>query len=270
MSHAIAHRPIAQRLREWLIARCLAPINIDGSQVSDVTIDGDSVSQVTMDGQQVFGAIPDSAIAQYDVNQETGYSDTDTLDPLTDFVGGFDASAISAPQYRTNVQNGNPVVRYDGTDDGHTVPATEWTTLTQPFTIISVVVDAAQGASNERIVARDSSADQLVTVRWNDAGGTWNLFAGGDLNGSTTAPPLILSAVFDGVDSVIRENGTQTGSGDVGTNSLQSVRVGFDAEFGGYLNGDLGGLWIYDADLRDTGELSGEEQDLADEWGISI
>jgi hypothetical protein len=36
------------------------PINIDGSQVSEVTIDGQVVSQVTIDGQNVLSAIPDT------------------------------------------------------------------------------------------------------------------------------------------------------------------------------------------------------------------
>jgi hypothetical protein len=42
------------------------PINIDGSQVSEVTIDGQPVSQVTIDGQDVLSAIPDSVVDSFE------------------------------------------------------------------------------------------------------------------------------------------------------------------------------------------------------------
>jgi hypothetical protein len=108
MSHAIARRPVAHRLRKWLIARCLAPINLDGSQVSDVTIDGQSVSQVTMDGEQVFGgAIPDSAVLYW--------SGASFADPWPDEV---QSEEMSINGLTATTVNGNDAVSGDGTNYG--------------------------------------------------------------------------------------------------------------------------------------------------------
>jgi len=112
MNAQIARRPVAQRVREWLIARCLAPINIDGSQVQDITIDGDSVSQVTMDGDKVFGsAIPDSAVMQLDAQSLSGFADGDTVDPFPDQINSNNATvAAGSPSYQSNAINGNASV----------------------------------------------------------------------------------------------------------------------------------------------------------------
>ena len=105
MSHAIARRPVAQRLRKWLIARCLAPINLDGSQVSDVTIDGQSVSAVTMDGEQVFGgAIPDSDVYLHDDWGDNKLQNRDGSGTTT--YNGVEG--VYRPEW--NVDNGSPTV----------------------------------------------------------------------------------------------------------------------------------------------------------------
>jgi len=58
----------------------MAPINIDGNQVSSVTIDGTEVSEITVDGNVVFSAsaIPDS-VSYWNMNNLSGTSIGDTI-----------------------------------------------------------------------------------------------------------------------------------------------------------------------------------------------
>jgi hypothetical protein len=162
------------------------------------------------------------------------------------------------------VQGGKTVVRYNGTND---TLSNSGFTLSQPFTVAAVVSDAAQSTGDEQILGRsDGGAD--VGLLWQS--GNWRLFAGSVVDGSTTAAPVILTAVFDGGSSVIRENGTQTGSGDVGNKSFGSLGIGSIDGINRFWDGDQGEILLYDSDLSATGELTEEEQRLSDKWGISI
>lgn len=211
-------------------------------------------------------AIPDSAILQYDANQLSGYSSGDAVDPLADFYASNDAAAFGDPLYNTDAQNGNAIVDYDGTDDRH---GTDLTDISQPFTSITVISTANQTGSVERVWGYDASGDNDVDV-YSSAGDKWAIYAGGSaLSGGTTAPPLILTAIFDGSNSRIRENGTQTVTGDPGSAALQSISMAGDAD-GRYFEMGLGEQLIYDADLEATGDLGDEEQRLSDKWGIAI
>jgi len=63
----------------------MAPISIDGEEITGATIDGQNVSEITVDGETVFSAIPDSGIEQigWNANGDEG-SDVSQLG----FVGG--------------------------------------------------------------------------------------------------------------------------------------------------------------------------------------
>lgn len=239
------------------------------SEVTAITApDGSEVQEVRdPDGNVVFsagGAIPDSAVAQFDATQLTGFLNDDVIDPFSDNIGTNNLAAVSDPLYKTGDQNGNPVSRYDGTDDAH---STSSFSVSQPFTLLAVVVSSG-GSSTEAIFGRSDANQNSVYLR--SKNGTWQLYAGNQLEGTSTAPPLILGAVFDGSNSAIRENGTET-TGSAGTLSYDSLCLG--ATDGGAawpLNGDIGEAVVYDSDLSATGDLSAEEQRLADKWGITL
>jgi hypothetical protein len=155
MSHAIARRPVAQRLREWLIARCLAPINLDGSQVSDVTIDGQSVSAVTMDGDQVFGdAIRDSVTNHWPHDEGSGST-------LNDNEASLDFS-IDGATWQTGAGNGGAYLEYDGGDDRSTESTYAWDDTTfswlcwvnpDDLSNYQVIIQTGDDQSNDYAVA---------------------------------------------------------------------------------------------------------------------
>jgi hypothetical protein len=106
------------------------PINIDGSQVSEVTIDGQPVSQVTIDGQDVLSAGPDismfNSVAAHFVASETSASagQTGEFPQVATSVG--DATAQNSPLFRSGVTGNSgesyAAYEYQGGDDFHDIP----------------------------------------------------------------------------------------------------------------------------------------------------
>jgi hypothetical protein len=270
MHPTIARRPVAQRLREWLIARCLAPINIDGSQVSDVTIDGKSVSEVTMDGQQVFGsAIPDSEniqlryIAEDQTNQ---YNDGETVSTLSADVGS-DLSATGNPSLNVNAKNDLAAIGYDGSDDGHEGSLS--TTFSQPTHRFVVFQYRSFSGSNDYLLGTqtDTARHDFIADSGADEYGA---------NAATTLPGgspdtnwHIATILYDGTNSHMRIDGTQVASGDAGTNDYGDLSIGYL----GWSNGNHSDALV--TELADYGvdeslNERGIEQFLADKYGITL
>jgi len=240
-----------------------------------VDIEGRGV-RVEGRGIGVGSDIPDNVVVQLDPTvsnslQNGGSQATDggSIDEWLDQTSISNDVTGGQPTRVDNVQNGNTVVRFDGVVDYLNRIASDYPTLTQPVTIISVITDANFTGGFQRVVYRgDTSTDTFGTYRYD---GNWAMFAGDSVIGGTTSPPLILSAVFDGSDSEIRENGTQTGTGNCGSDSMGSIELG--ARDGGdidFFDADFGSQLVYDGDLRATGDLSREENRLANKWGIVI
>jgi hypothetical protein len=269
MSHAIARRPVAQRLREWLIARCLAPINIDGSQVSDVTIDGDSVLQVTMDGDEVFGgAIPDSGDlhARYDAASISA-ADGDSLSSWGDETGNGHTLSQSTsgdkPTYKDGIINSQPVVRFD--DDFMTAT---FAALSQPNTVFMVFQLRSTTSTNQYIMSSDDgTARNDFFHDSNDD--DWAMFAGNGLRGgSPETTAHIMSGLYNGGSSDLRIDGSQISSGGVGSDAMGGLTVGARYSDDTFAAVDVGELLIYPQDKSDV--YSDVESYLSDKWGITI
>lgn len=215
------------------------------------------------------GAIPDSAVAQYDATQAS-FSDGVSVGTATDFINANDLGNGNAT-YKTSVQNGNAVYRYDGVDDGHYTGAGAFS-VSQPLTFMVVAVSAAQGASDEAVMARADSNDTNVNIRWDGGSSAWAL--GADVTtifGNATTAPVILTGIIDGENSKLRENGTQSVSGDIGSAGMGSLNLGsVNGNATWFLDGDIGEALVYNANLETAGDLSSEEQRLADKWGITL
>jgi len=207
----------------------------------------------------LFGPdIPDSAIAQYDATQITA-SDGSTLSSLTDQIGTFDLSG-SDPVYLSGGINGNPAL--DFTND---VLSESNITITQPFTVISLF--SHDDTASRHIYS--SSTKRSPSIEGSQTGDDLtNMTGGADILGQNTQlSPVIYTGVFDGASSILRENATQTASGDGGSESFDGLRIGNGPQGAG--DGQFGELVVYDAALSSS-DISSEEQRIADKFGITL
>jgi len=247
----------------------MPPTSIDGTDITGATIDGTDVQEITVDGQTVFTAgfdIPQSVVAHFDPSQES-FADGDVVTTATDQSGAGNDLTGSGVIYKTNIQNGEPLFRYDGSNDF--LDRTSFN-ISQPFTIAIVVVSIVKTSGAVRLVSRASSSDPLVGIEYSDVQDSFQLRGSGSVRGSDTQAPVILTGVADGSNSIIRENGTQTGSGDAGNDGFSSLSLGSREQGLGTLDGDLGECLIYDSDLRTTNELTTEENRLSAKYNITI
>jgi len=202
-------------------------------------------------------AIPDSAVLQLDSTLLTGFSDEDEVTERVDRVGSVSVNPTGSGVYRTNAINGRAGIEYSG-DDGHRV---DDSTLAQKY-VIYAVIDGDFGSSpsqNQDVVDEGTTN---FNFQYNSTG-VWNLFAGSTIEGSTDPNSQLLTAVVDGSDSLLREDGTQTASGNVGGSDLSLISVAD----GGFV-GDIPFVEVHDGDVSNG--LQTREQEIADLFGITI
>lgn len=110
--------------------------------------------------------------------------------------------------------------------------------LTQPGTLIVCVGDTDVAT---HVIATGSSS----TLRWqisNDGSGNLIGFAGASLDSTIDEPvastPKVFAVEFNGASSKFRVNGTQTATGNAGTQSTNQLTLGalYDGTFGGSIN----------------------------------
>lgn len=213
---------------------------------------------------------PNSVIGNYDATK-LSLSDGQSVSTwLDESPAGNDLTAGTAPTYSSSAINGQPAVIFDGSS---TFLDVDFSLKTQPNTIMAVAnhdVDDFSGV----IAGSNQSNDKRHTLFSYDENGTgyWAIFANGDvvtgaINDESTA---LITGIFDGSDSEIRVNGASTGTGDPGPDGLNGLSLGINGSGTEHLNGEIGEVIVYNADLRATGFLASEEQRLADKWGIAI
>ena len=143
-------------------------------------------------------------------------------------------------------ENGNPAIQFDLVNDINLFASTS--AFSQPNTIFALgTVDSITG--NGQAILDGITSRNLIGI--SDTG-KYQLFAGTSLtstNNATTNQNLY-SALFDGVNSSLYVNEVQEISGNVGSNSLDDIRIGNDANLGvtGSWNGNIQELIIYPSD----------------------
>jgi hypothetical protein len=237
-----------------------------GSSIGSIRLgDGSEISEVrTGAGDVLFSAIPDSAVVQYNAKELTGFVDGDTVSTRPDQTDTLDLNNGSGT-YRSSGLNGNPTVDYDNQSDEHFASGT---TISQKF-VVYVVVDANFSSSTnlETVVAGSGNTD--TNILWNGSNTNWSIFAGVNLAGTNDASINLLTAVFDGTNSVIREDGSQTNSGDAGTNDLDLLSIGENqVATGRHFDGDIPFVEVHDGNVSNG--LQTREQQIADKFGITI
>lgn len=166
---------------------------------------------------------PDTAIHQYDVSELSGFSDGDEVTTIPDQIGSADLSIQEGTAiYRESIVNGDDAIEFQGDTF---FDATGVTQMTTPNTIYLSFRyrnrDDQLPVSFGTPDANDDSTHNISIISDNN-----EIFAGSALTGSNNDVTLI-TALFDGGDSILRENGTQVATGDTGTRTdTDFLRVG--------------------------------------------
>jgi len=246
----------------------MPPTSIDGTDITGATIDGTDVQEITVDGQTVFSAfdIPDSVVEQF--NSQTAFSPSDDNTQVTSWTGekqSITATGTGAT-VRANGINGFRSLEFDGTDDSFEVLDTDLPDTLQPYTII-LVVELFSTNNLYQATAGANTNKNAGHLLWD--GSRWVAFSEAAIFGSTNSTVSLLTGVYDGSNGELRENGTQTASGNIGTLDLTSLSIGFRAEGNDrFWEGYIGFVEVHDG-LPSNG-LSTREQEIADLWDITL
>jgi len=201
-------------------------------------------------------AILDSAVAQYDFREEDGSL------PITDQTGN--GNSINSGSY-TGVGrsiNGQQAGEFNGNDDQ--VSGTFGSTINQRWVIFTVSVhdvtsDMSLGGSEDNTAEFFQFSNQR---RMNLGSNTI-----GSPNVVSTGTPVLLTWIGDST-GIIRRNGSEIVSGSSGSASLNGVKIGRASSVRNYWDGAVG-FWEVHSGNPSNG-LTTREQEIADDWGITI
>lgn len=171
------------------------------------------------------------------------------------------------PSLRTNVQNGLSVVRFDGSaSPNNDYLSTTGATLSQPNTIFVV---ASWSTGTGRILVGSITAGVLNNISAVTASSQWQLSSGSTLTSSgtlTASAKYTFSAIYNGASSKGYRDRSLEMSGNAGSQSLASLRIGSNtAGTGGQWNGDVCEVVVYNSALSDADRASVESY-LALKW----
>lgn len=187
--------------------------------------------------------------AWYDASQIAGVSDGAALSQWNDLSGNArhlrQTTAANQPLYKSAIQNGKGVVRFDGTNDFMSVAVA----IAKPFTVF-VVGRASRGiAANETFFGGGNSVACKGTTngRYETFGGppTWASAA----VGTKVNTFVVMSGVFDDATSLVRVNGVETRDTLATGSAVSAVYAGASNGNADYLNGDIAELIIYNRHL---------------------
>lgn len=170
------------------------------------------------------------------------------------------------PLYKTNILNGKPVVRFDGTDDFMIINAG----LVQPEHVFCVF-NLKQNSVNDNIFDGYGTGN-LMRVYTSGAGPVQAMYAGASLGAITinTTSFYIASCCFNGASSEFRINGGNTASGDAGSTDGVGVTL---AMWGNQSSNptevDFAEFIVYDSALS-AGNRRRVEQYLASKYGLTL
>ena len=201
--------------------------------------------------------IPDNTVAHYDASQ-LSLDDGDTVSVWPDEQGDNDLDIqTGSPTYVESGINGHPAIAFDG--DGL---ESTGVSVTQPNTTY-VVFEFQSGFDDGRLL---SGVSEKQITAWADVSGLWYNTAGKGLYGSTDIGIQQMTAVFDGANSIIREDGVETAVGEAGDDDLGGLAVGYD----GIYPGNYADAYVSEIVLVNSGSVDLDfETQLLEKWGIT-
>jgi hypothetical protein len=168
------------------------------------------------------------------------------------------------PLLKLAIQNGKPVVRFDGTDDWLKTTAL---TVTQPTTLFAVAI--RRGAGNIYAIDCASTGNALIIASVGN--GSWDAYSGVLLTkavSNNTNVPYAVDVVYNGASSILVTNGVTT-SGPAGSNNGNGTVV--IGAYGGLTaplwNGDIAEVLIYNSALS-TADRQAVESYLNEKYAI--
>jgi len=209
-------------------------------------------------------AIPDNTVAHYDASQ-LSLNDGDTVSVWPDEQGDNDLDIqTGSPTYVESGINGNPAIAFDG--DGLEVTGLS---VTQPNTTY-VVFEYRSGFDGGRLLSGVS--EYQITAWANNEKNNWRTHAGNYIDGSNDIGIQQMTTVFDGANSILRENGVETAVGHAGTNDLGGLSVGYDSNGYNYYDQprNYADAYVSEIVLVNSGSVDLDfENQLLKKWGIT-
>ena len=210
--------------------------------------------------------IPDSVVNQTVAHYDFSEYDTSTTSDIPDLSdNGNDLTTGSITGYDTI--NGVQAADFDGVDDFLEPDAGGFNTLTQPFTIF-IVADIDQFNTQHRFFARGSNSSEGVICRNGNPDGDENtrMWAGNFGVDEPDLSKIVLTHIFDGSESTLRQNSSESATEDISTNSLDHFQIGGDD---GSLLFDrvMGEVRVVDGTIPSV-DLNAYEQKLIEKWNV--
>jgi len=178
-------------------------------------------------------------------------------------------TADNKPTLQTNELNGEPTLRFDGSNDYLQGAFTTGGALTQPFTLLAVAELTSTGSVYRYITDGDDASNRMVSGQRDD--GDWWIYPGSPaLAGDPSDTNWnIWTVVYNGLSSQIWLNGVSEVSGEAGTDEADGLTVG-----GSYTGaaswwlGDIAEIIIYDSELN-TADKNEVGNYMADRYNLS-
>ncbi|OVE74762.1 hypothetical protein BVX97_06580 [bacterium E08(2017)] len=172
----------------------------------------------------------------YSTNTVQAWYDASDLDTITE-VGGFVSqwddkttngynllqSGDLRPMFLATNQNGNGVIRFDGTND--TMAAATITPIVQPWEVYFMLKNLSNSSKPRLLTGAGVTLYQFV----NTGGGKPTLNAGSGFAFASALTPgegHFLRFTANGASSIGNKDYVEYGPGDAGTNSISEIRVG--------------------------------------------
>lgn len=215
-------------------------------------------------------AIPDSEIDHWDA--QAAFSSGDDGTTISSWPGenGDYTVTGSDPTIRENAINGNRAVEFDGVGDSLSTAFAS--AETQPNTVFAVIEYLPTDTGTYGFMFDGDSTRHSIEQGIGLDPGSTTINAGSNVtgpSGSTNNDPTIITGIYDGGNSLLRQNGSQIASGAVGSNSLDGVQFGEASGGSNYWDGYIGEVIPYPERLS-SGQIDAQEQELADKWGITL
>ena len=206
--------------------------------------------------------IPDNTVAHYDASQ-LSLDDGDTVSVWPDEQGDNDLDIqTGSPTYVESGFNGYPAIAFNG--DGLEVTGLS---VTQPNTTY-VVFEYQSDFDGGRVLSGVSERQLTVSASERENINKWGTYAGEGvyLFGSNDLGIQQMTGVFDGGNSIIREDGIETAVGDLGHNDLGGLSVGYDS-FDSAFYADA---YVSEIVIVNSGSVDLDfETQLLKKWGVT-
>ncbi len=203
-------------------------------------------------------------------------SDASTITKASDLVSQWNdksgeanhiaqGTGTNQPLWVDSVQNGLPIIRFDGTDNFMDRATFTGGEEAQPTTIFIVckfptssgarfIIDG--GTTSKRHALYETTVYGMTTSVLNGTGGTLD-----------TTNILLYTAIFDGASSVFYKDQVSQFTPSLGTEALNGTTLGKDFGGSAYSNIDVAEILIYNARVS-AGDITLVEDYLIAKWAV--